>query len=55
MRATSPSHGRDAAAGLNDIVKDEDFELSDKNVTSEKLPNVGAFDDDDRQTAETVF
>ena len=28
---------------LNDIVKDEDFELSDKNFTSVKLPNAAAF------------
>lgn len=40
---------------LNDIVKDEDFELSDKNFTSVKLPNAGAFYDDDRETAEKAF
>lgn len=40
---------------LNDIVKDEDFELSDKNFTSVKLPNAGAFYDDDRETTEKAF
>ncbi|KPH81567.1 c-type cytochrome [Bosea vaviloviae] len=40
---------------LNDIVKDEDFELSDKNFTSVKLPNAGAFYDDDRETSEKAF
>jgi cytochrome c len=40
---------------LNDIVKDEDFELSDKNFTSIKLPNAAAFYDDDRETTEKAF
>lgn len=40
---------------LNDIVKDEDFELSDKNFTSVKLPNAGAFYEDDRETTEKAF
>lgn len=40
---------------LNDIVKDEDFELSDKNFTSIKLPNAAAFYDDDRETTEKGF
>jgi len=40
---------------LNDIVKDEDFELSDKNFTSVKLPNAAAFYDDDRETTEKAF
>jgi hypothetical protein len=40
---------------LNDIVKDEDFELSDKNFTSVKLPNAAAFYDDDRETTEKSF
>jgi cytochrome c len=40
---------------LNDIVKDEDFELSDKNFTSIKLPNASAFYDDDRETTEKSF
>ena len=39
---------------LNDIVK-EDFELSKENFASVKLPNVGGFYDDDRETAEKVF
>ena len=40
---------------LNDIVKDEDFELSDKNFTTVKLPNAGAFYEDDRETTEKAF
>ncbi|BCB20195.1 cytochrome c [Bosea sp. ANAM02] len=40
---------------LNDIVKDEDFELSDKNFTSVKLPNASAFYDDDRESTEKSF
>ena len=40
---------------LNDIVKDEDFELSDKNFTTVKLPNAAAFYDDDRETTEIAF
>ncbi|MFN3362360.1 MAG: c-type cytochrome [Allorhizobium sp.] len=40
---------------LNDIVKDEEFELSDKNFTTVKLPNAGAFYDDDRETTEKSF
>jgi len=39
---------------LNDIVKD-DFELSKENFTSVKLPNVGNFYDDDRETTEKAF
>lgn len=40
---------------LNDIVKDDNFELSDKNFTSIKMPNAGAFFDDDRETSEKQF
>lgn len=40
---------------LNDIVKDEEFELSDQNFTSVKLPNAAAFYDDDRETTEKAF
>ena len=40
---------------LNDIVKDEDFELSDKNFTSIKMPNANAFFPDDRETSEKKF
>jgi S-disulfanyl-L-cysteine oxidoreductase SoxD len=39
---------------LNDVVK-EDFELSRENFTSVKLPNAGAFYDDDRETTERSF
>ncbi len=40
---------------LNDIVKDENFELNDKNFTSIKLPNASEFYDDDREVAEKQF
>jgi len=40
---------------LNDVVKDEKFELSDKNFNSIKLPNAEAFYDDDRETTEKAF
>lgn len=40
---------------LNDLVKDEDFELSEKNFTSIALPNAKNFYDDDRETAEKAF
>lgn len=39
---------------LNDVVA-EDFELSKENFNSVKLPNVGAFYDDDRETSEKAF
>lgn len=40
---------------LNDIVKDEAFELNDRNFTSIKLPNAGAFFEDDREKSEKHF
>ena len=40
---------------MNDIVKDENFELSDKNFTSIKMPNASAFFEDDRETSEKQF
>jgi len=40
---------------LNDIVKDEDFALSDQNFTSVRLPNAANFGPDDRETAERAF
>lgn len=40
---------------LNDVVKDENFELNDKNLPTVKLPNAGGFYDDDRETAEKSF
>ncbi|OYZ91655.1 MAG: cytochrome C [Xanthobacter sp. 17-67-6] len=39
---------------LNDVVKD-DFVLSRENFPKVTLPNVGAFYDDDRETAEKAF
>lgn len=40
---------------LNNIIEDENFELSDKNFTSLKMPNEAHFIDDDRETAEKQF
>ena len=40
---------------LNDIIKDESFELNDKNFTTIKLPNEPNFYDDDREVAEKAF
>jgi cytochrome c len=40
---------------LNDILKDETFELNEKNFTSVKLPNEPNFFDDDRETTEKSF
>jgi S-disulfanyl-L-cysteine oxidoreductase SoxD len=40
---------------LNDIITSEDFELSDKNFRTIKLPNEGNFFDDDREVAEKSF
>lgn len=40
---------------MNDIIKDENFELNEKNFTSIKLPNATAFYDDDRETTEKQF
>ncbi len=40
---------------LNDIVKSEDFELSDKNFRTIKLPNESNFFDDDLAGHEKTF
>ena len=40
---------------MNDVIKDENFELNEKNFTSIKMPNAAAFYDDDRETAEKQF
>lgn len=40
---------------LNDIVKDEGFELNERNFTSVRLPNAGGFHDDDREKTEKAF
>jgi mono/diheme cytochrome c family protein len=40
---------------LNDIVTSEDFELSDKNFRTIKLPNEANFFDDDREVSEKAF
>jgi S-disulfanyl-L-cysteine oxidoreductase SoxD len=40
---------------LNDVIKTEDFELSEKNFTTIRLPNEPNFFDDDREIAEKHF
>ncbi len=40
---------------LNDIIKDENFELSGKNFATIKLPNEAKFIDDDREITEKQF
>ena len=40
---------------MNDVVKDENFELNENNFTSIKMPNASAFFDDDRETSEKQF
>jgi S-disulfanyl-L-cysteine oxidoreductase SoxD len=40
---------------LNDVIKDESFELNEKNFTSIKLPNQPNFIDDDREVVEKGF
>jgi cytochrome c len=40
---------------LNDIIKDPDFELSQANLASIKMPNGNGFYDDDRETTEKQF
>jgi mono/diheme cytochrome c family protein len=40
---------------LNEIIKDPNFELNQKNFTSIKMPNAGNFYDDDREIAEKHF
>ncbi len=41
--------------GLNDVVKDEDFELNERTLPSIRLPNEAGFFDDDREVAEAAF
>jgi mono/diheme cytochrome c family protein len=40
---------------LNDVIKDEEFELNDRNFTSIRLPNEPHFIDDDRESVEKEF
>ncbi len=40
---------------LNDVIKDSNFELNNKNFATIKLPNSKGFYDDDRETAEKHF
>lgn len=40
---------------LNDVIKDENFELNHRNFSTIKLPNQPNFIDDDRETAEKAF
>jgi cytochrome c len=40
---------------LNDVIKDENFELNQKNFATIKLPNESNFFDDDREVTEKAF
>jgi cytochrome c len=40
---------------MNDIIKDQNFELNEKNFTSIRMPNEAAVYDDDREIAEKQF
>jgi S-disulfanyl-L-cysteine oxidoreductase SoxD len=40
---------------MNDVIKDENFELNEKNFASVKMPNAAAFYEDDRETSEKHF
>jgi S-disulfanyl-L-cysteine oxidoreductase SoxD len=40
---------------LNDVIKDENFELNERNLSSIKLPNEPNFRDDDREITEREF
>lgn len=40
---------------LNDVLTDQDFELSDRNLAQIKLSNEANFYDDDRETSEKAF
>lgn len=40
---------------MNDVIKDQTFELNQQNFTSIKLPNADGFYDDDRETTEKRF
>jgi cytochrome c len=40
---------------LNDVITEEDFELSQKNFPTLKLPNESGFFDDDREVSEKAF
>ena len=41
--------------GLNDVLKDEDYELNERTLATIRLPNEGGFFDDDREVAEAAF
>ncbi len=40
---------------MNDVIKDENFELNEKNLATIKLPNADNFFDDDREVSEKAF
>jgi mono/diheme cytochrome c family protein len=40
---------------LNDVTKDPKFELSEKTLATVRMPNAGAFHDDDREKTEKQF
>src|SRR5690606_6760998 len=40
---------------MNEVIKDQNFELNQKTFTTIKMPNATAFYDDDRETTEKLF
>ncbi len=40
---------------MNDIIKDENFELNERSFGSIRMPNAAGFYDDDRDTSEQHF
>ncbi|MBN8968456.1 MAG: cytochrome c [Rhizobiales bacterium] len=40
---------------MNDVIKDENLELNEKNLATIKLPNAANFFDDDREVSEKAF
>ena len=40
---------------MNDVIKDQDFELNQSNLAKVKMPNADGFYEDDRDTAEKAF
>jgi S-disulfanyl-L-cysteine oxidoreductase SoxD len=40
---------------LNDIIKDQNFELNEKTLPAVKMPNAAGFYDDDREVSEKQF
>ena len=40
---------------VNDVIKDAQFELNEKNLATIKMPNANGFYDDDREVSEKQF